>query len=284
MTEWSTEPAAAGEGRCASILLFGQSGVGKSLACVRLPAPVAWIAIENGALESVWARGYRPSHVVVRTYADALDAIFDLRGRIDKALKKGEPLPARSVVLDSITSAEDATTEELVSQGGKGIVQDTRPEVLSQGGYGVLGGRHRAIREAILRIPALHKCFIALPKVQSDDGLNRGGSVVPGISGQQGARFPAYCNWVFYLETYKMQGRVRRRVRTRHEGVIFAKDRLGVLQPEEDAGLALILEKGRFLNGNEQYHLRNGGLGDRAASDRDWQSLAREDIVGGEVA
>ena len=275
-TSWGqTNPDTEGDGgRKATILIYGDSGVGKTLACIRMPGPIAWIAFEGDALESVWARGYRPEFQKARTYADALDAVYGVKAIAEKAAKKGEASPFATVVLDSITSAEDRIVEELVTRGGKGVVQDSRPEVLSQGGYGVLGGRHRAVREAVLQIPGVHKVFIALPKSKGDDGTVS--AVVPSISGQQGARFPAYCNWVLFMEAYKQGGRVKRRLRTRHEGVIFAKDRLGVLASEEDGDLAVMLDKGGYLKPEDRWHTRDAGLGDRAASDRDWQKLGEE--------
>ena len=269
---WSTDPPSETV-RVATIMLYGDSGVGKTLACVRMPGPVAWIAFEDGALESVWTRGYRPQHVAIRSYEDGLDAVHDLRRRCETAIRKDDPLPIKTVVIDSITSAEDRITQELVARGGS-VVQDSRPEVLSQGGYGVLGGRHRAVRESVMMIPGVHKVFVALPKTKGDDGKTS--SVVPSISGQQGGRFPAYCNWTFYMEAYKMKGGVSRRIHTRHTGVVYAKDRLGVLEEEEPGDLALVMDKGRYTLDGDVYHLRSGGLGTRAESDSDWARLSKE--------
>ena len=271
---WSTERAAE-TSRVASIMLYGDSGVGKTFACVRMPGPVAWVAFEDGALESVWARGYRPMHVSIRSYEDALDAVHDLRRKCEVAIRKGTPLPIRSVVIDSVTSAEDKITQEIVEKGGKGLVQDSRPEVLSQGGYGVLGGRHRAVRDSVMMIPGVHKVFVALPKVKGG-GEGEVVAVVPSISGQQGARFPAYCNWTFYMEAYKIKGGIGRRIHTRHTGVVYAKDRLGVLDEEERADLALVMDKGGYTSEADVYHVRNGGLGTRAESDADWAALGAE--------
>lgn len=270
MVMWQTDPPAEAQ-RSAIILIYGDSGVGKTLACIRMPAPVAWVAFEDNALDSVQERGYRPQFAYVRTYEAGLDAIHELRRESEKAIRGGKAPPVRTVVIDSITSTEDRISEELVSHGGKGVVQDTRPEVLSQGGYGVLGGRHRALRESVLAIPGVHRVFLALPKAKTEEGTVA--QVLPSISGQQGARFAAYCNWAFYMEAFKAKGGVQRRFHTQHNGLIYAKDRLGILAPEEPADLAAIMTKGRYAAADDKYHLRSGGIGSREESDKDWEGL-----------
>jgi len=209
-----------------SMLVYGDSGVGKTRLLATMPGPVFVISTERGGMASVAAAGYDVEYVEVESYEEALQAAERVRRALDRARADGGPAPWATVALDGLTALDDLIAAGVARRGGALVGGAGADEMLSPGGYGVLGMQHMAVRERVLRLPGVHVVLTAL-------AAERDGRIVPAVSGKQGARIPAFCQLVLHAQVRRVEGAVRRLLTCRADGRALVKDRYGLLRDQE---------------------------------------------------
>ena len=189
-------------------LIFADAGIGKTHLISTTPVDTLVVSCDLSGAETlektalvaaVRERGVRLDVQEAFMDKDAFKILNQTKLEVEMAIRKGQPLPYRMIVLDGLCALEDSITQDLVAQGGP-YVQPSRPEMLSQGGWGCLGARHLRVRRAALSIPRVHVIFTALERTRGDEDT-KVNVVDAALSGQQGRRYKADVSYVLHLES-----------------------------------------------------------------------------------
>jgi len=213
-----------------SILIYGQSGIGKTVLSSTAPKPL-FLDLEEGLL-SVVDRGV--SRIKVESGANLADAYTWLKEKNNNTFQ--------TVVLDSLSELQRVLISEFVKQLGLPTA-DLRV-------WGLVLDKMWRIVKSFKQLP-LH--FIATSTVKSEKDEVTGIIVQrPSFSGQFSEQVALYFDEVFYMDLVeKEEGKSERVLFTQPRSHFFAKDRSGKLDPIEIPDLNSIFKKIQGGNSNE---------------------------------
>jgi len=219
------------------ILVYGRSGVGKTVLCATAPAPLL-ISAESGLLSlthSNIARVYGEGTEGV-SYSLPVVTIRDVAGLVDTynwLSSSAEAKQYQTVCLDSLTEIAETVLTHAKSQ-----VKDPRQA------YGELIEKMTGVIRSFRDLPGKHVYMSAKQeKVQdSDTGLQLYGPSMPGNKLAQG--LPYFFDEVACLRIGKTSdGKPYRYLQTAPDPQYEAKDRSGALDPIEYPHLGYIFRK-----------------------------------------
>lgn len=211
------------EGRngCLNMLVYGVSGVGKTVFAATAPEPL-FLDMEGGLLS---VAGSRVDRVEVKNYGDLKEAY--------RFLKAGEHKYA-SAVLDSLTELEKIVMGSVLAETGR--------EAPRHKEWNLWTARMRDIIRAFRDLP-LNTIMTALEAEIKDEAT---GAVMrrPAMPGRFGFELAGYFDLVLYLyvEQDRASSNFLRHLRTVGDEHLVAKDRFGKLPPIIEPDFALIYQ------------------------------------------
>lgn len=217
-------------------LVYGPSGMGKTMLCATLPAPLL-LSAESGLLslkrkniEKVYGVdtpgiSYDIPVVVVKTYEDLLD--------VYQFLLTPDAAGVRSVCLDSISEIAEVVLSNL-----KRSAKDSRQA------YGEMMEKVMDLVRKFRDLPGKNVYFSAKQEAVKDEltGAQLYGPSMPGT--KLGPGLPYYFDEVFRLGMQRQQdGSIMRFLQTQPDMQYVAKDRSGALDALEPPHLGYLLNK-----------------------------------------
>lgn len=234
--QFSTADQAA-ENNGVKVLVYGDSGMGKTLLAATMPAPVL-ISAESGLLslkpknvERVF--GLADPSVTYNMPVILVRNVDDLTEAYNWCLKANEARQFQSVGLDSLTEIA-----EVVLNNAKRQVKDPRQA------YGELIEKMETLIRAFRDLPGKHVYMAAKMEPMKDEltGIVRFGPSMPGA--KLGPKLPYYFDEVFRLAVNKDgQGNPYRYFQTQPDLQFVAKDRSGALASIERPHLSHCFSK-----------------------------------------
>jgi len=243
-SKWGPRLGTYGETRTSRrVLVYGDSGVGKTTFAAGAPAPV-FIDADYG--ENAATRGLPYMSL------DRADPFGRLRGFLLDALAsrdvwdEGGPLASvATIVIDSWTKVNELLMWQIATEGtGAKGASDLTIERLPISGYGILLSRQVNIMTLLKELSLkrnLNIVVTALPAIEGDaeERMTKAkpGEVdlgfqfkelngIPNMVGQYKSRIGAEFDEIYYLEAVEtMPGRVTRRMHTQRHGIWIAKTR-----------------------------------------------------------
>jgi phage nucleotide-binding protein len=208
------------------ILVYGQSGAGKSYLTSTLPGKTLILSAESGLLS---LRSFDIDTATIKDMADLKDA-FELVAGTDKY---------NNVVLDSLTEiAENILDVESAKKTKSG-------EPVGLAAYNELYKQVKRICKNFRDLEGKNVIFTALVEREKDE-LSGAVLLFPLLPGKKlQGEVPALFDEVFYLTTAtdKETGEVTRWLQTQRDNKVMAKDRSGSLEMFEAADLTAIFKK-----------------------------------------
>lgn len=202
------------------ILLYGQSGVGKTRLAAQFPKTLL-LACDPGELGgAISALDYKPLHVKIDDYASLIRMLPDIKS----AVSSGE---VETVVVDSISYLARTAMNNILDKVGREIAQ--------QADWGLLQTRLRKLILALTDMPA-HVGFTAVDLIRQDEvtGAVFGG---PDLPGKLAKELPQACDVVARLTVKSSLNKEGKREAVYKYTVVgdstyMAKDRTGLMELE----------------------------------------------------
>jgi len=245
---WDGELPSAGYAR---LMVFGQTGAGKSTFGATMPGPRFIIAADANAsvplhrslsdLPRVFTpegeTSRRPAGLVtVETFSDVMDAVSMLA-------VEGKKRGIQSIVVDSLTAVSELCIYETLDKR-RG---DKNESKLSMQDYGTLFVKLDGLRHHLHQLP-MHILWLAgVKRVRTTDDPSAMRPEGPDLVGQSADRFPANCQASLYIERAYTNGKSVVRVRTGSDHEVIAKDNTGTLSQYEVPDAYVLLSKMGFL-------------------------------------
>lgn len=245
---WDGELPSAGYAR---MLVFGQTGAGKSTFGATMPGPRFIIAADpNAAIplhrsfdelpRTLVPKGEvsrRPAGLVtVESFADVMEAVTMLE-------QEGKRRGIQSVIVDSLTSVSELCVYEVLGKR-RGQANENK---MSMQDFGTLFMRLDSLRHRLHQLP-MHILWLAgVKRIRTTEDPNALRPEGPDLVGQAADRFPANCQASLYIERAITNGKSAVRVRTQTDNEVIAKDNTGALAPFEPPDAYLLLSKMGFL-------------------------------------
>lgn len=189
----------------ANIILFGESGVGKTSELATVPTPALIVNIDGGI-------GVLPPQDDIMIYPAHGGPVQDwdeIEGLIDWAEKGGlEEFGIKTVCFDTWTELAYFHLPAKVLRE-PGVTNRVREDVMSQADYGTYGSIHNNIMRRIRDLPC-HVVLTAQPRDEYEDDPG-GGRVLwrmpdLGVGNLSGPTFPRHMDAVIYMELKKRKG------------------------------------------------------------------------------
>ena len=176
----------------AKVLIYGDSGVGKTVFASTAPRPILWLESEGGTSSIGDKEGIDVATVQgLETYRDALVYL------------QANPGLYATVVIDSLSETSAAVLKEIMQHVKKDDV--TRDEFAPQfGEWGRLTGIMREIVRAFRDLP-MHVVITALQREDKDE-LTGKTKVRPRLSPTLADELPAFMDAVLYYYTATIKG------------------------------------------------------------------------------
>lgn len=217
------------------ILVYGGSGMGKTVLCATLP-DVVMLSAESGALslsESNLRRIYGNQHITVPVPMILIKTVDDLTDALRFLTSSEEARKFQSVALDSLSEIG-----ETVLNNAKRQVKDPRQA------YGELIEKMETVIRAYRDLPGKHVYMAAKMEPMKDEmsGVVTYGPSMPGA--KLGQKLPYFFDFVFRLGITKdAQGQDYRFLQTSADMQYQAKDRSGKLGKVEYPHLGSVIAK-----------------------------------------
>lgn len=217
------------------VLVYGQSGAGKTTLAGTIEEPTLVISAEAGLLP---LRGKK---------IDVIDLSIDDNDKIIPKDKRAARLTEvyaylcteeakkkyKWIFLDSLTEINQVILDELM------VKYPSRSDSLPM--YGELSLRMKALIKAFRDLPFYNVVFTALSEIEKDENGAR--FVTVSLIGKFAAQLPQYFDEVFYLQAITNESGTTRRLITAQSDRIIAKDRSGKLASMEEPHLGNIAKK-----------------------------------------
>jgi len=245
---WDGELPSAGYAR---LLVFGQTGAGKSTFGATMPGPRFIIAADpNAAIplhrsfdelpRVVTPKGEtsrRPAGMAtVESFADVMEVVTMLE-------QEGKRRGIQSIVVDSLTSVSELCVYEVL---GKRRGQANENKMTMQD-FGTLFMRLDALRHRLHQLP-MHILWLAgVKRIRTTEDPTALRPEGPDLVGQAADRFPANCQASLYIERVLVNAKSSVRVRTQTDNEVIAKDNTGALLQYEVPDAHVLLSKMGFL-------------------------------------
>lgn len=221
-------------------IIYGQSGIGKTVLCGTAPKPLI-LSAEDGLLSLA---GQDIDFVKITKLQD----LIDVYNEITKALKTGDR-PYETICIDSLSEVAEVILAE-----GKKEVRDPRQA------YGSMAEEIVSAIRKFKKLP-LHCIFIA-KQGRTEDGMTGKQSYGPSFPGQVlPANVPYLIDLVLAMRLGKHEGKEYRYLQTAPDIQYEAKDRSGALDRKEPPDLAAIITKIRNHAKIETEETKNGTSG-----------------------
>jgi hypothetical protein len=218
------------------ILLFGQSGEGKTFMASTVPVKTLLIGAENGELS------LRGSDV------DFIDLTKDDAG---KNIPENLRLKRLGEIYDFLLTPEAIKTYQCIyidslSEIAQFVLDDLKKEYPDKKDALKMFGENLDIIKNIVKLfrdlPYYHVVLTSLAKIDKDENGKR--FIAPDVSGKMSSMLPAFFDEVFYLSTIENQdGRLQKVVQCHPSDRVKCKDRSGKLDPYEPADFTHIFNK-----------------------------------------
>jgi hypothetical protein len=219
------------------VLVYGDSGFGKTVLAATLPTPIL-LSAEAGALslrkqnlERLFGVGN--PHIAYNIPLILISSVEDLREAYEWCTRSREAAQFQSIALDSVSEIA-----EVVLNNAKRQVKDPRQA------YGELIEKMETLVRWFRDIPGKHVYMAAKMEPSKDDltGVVKYGPSMPGA--KLGNKMPYFFDEVFRLGVNKTaQGESYRFLQTQPDMQYQAKDRSGALAPVEYPHLAQVFSK-----------------------------------------
>ena len=216
----STDVAAIPHG--VKVLVYGESGVGKTVLCSTAPTPVI-LSAEAGLLS---LRKHRITVIQITTIQDLIDAHL-------WCMNSAEAKSYQTVCLDSLSEIG-----EVVLSNAKKLVKDPRQA------YGELIEKMGMLVRSFRDLPGKHVYMSAKLEPMKDEmtGVVKYGPSMPGQ--KMGPQLPYFFDEVFRLGINKLTtGETYRFFQTQPDLQYVAKDRSGALAAVEQPDLSVVFNK-----------------------------------------
>lgn len=203
-------------------IIYGQSGIGKTVLCGTAPNPLI-LSAEDGLLSLA---GQDIDFVKITKFSE----LINVYNEITKALKEGERL-YETVCFDSLSEVAEVVLAE-----GKKEVRDPRQA------YGTMAEEIVAMVRKFKKLP-MHCIFIA-KQGRIEDGLTGKQSYGPAFPGQVlPNNIPYLIDLVLAMRMGKHEGKEYRYIQTAPDIQYEAKDRSGALALKEPPDLTAMITK-----------------------------------------
>jgi phage nucleotide-binding protein len=212
-----------------NVLVYGDSGVGKTTLIATAPAPVLVLDMEGGSLPLA-------GKDVDLVKVDTPDAIREVLAK----LKSGE-LAYKTVALDSITEMYKVIMDEVIKSNPQ--VSRAYTDQASQSDYGRATELMRRAIRAFRDLP-VNVIFTALAQDQKDE-VDGTITRLPSLPGKLAYELAGYVDVVGYMFTKIDKdngGEIKRGVLVQPQGKVIAKDRTGKL------GQAVVPDIGKWIS------------------------------------
>lgn len=227
------------------ILIYGESGAGKTSLAKTIEEPTLVISAEGGLLP---LRDKAIDYIDLSRDEQNLLVKKELRiERLQKVYQFLLTEDARKkykwIFIDSLSELSQNLTEALYMEFPE------RKDSLVL--YGELAKRTRALVKSFRDLPGYNVVFTALSEIDKDENGQRYNAVQ--MVGKIAAQLPAFFDEVFYLHILKDENENLKRVLvTGKTDRVVAKDRSGSLEKVEEANLSKIANKIRKTNKKEE--------------------------------
>lgn len=227
------------------ILIYGESGSGKTSLAKTINEPTLIISAEAGLLP---LRGKKIDVFDITRDDDGQLVPKELRtkrlGEVYKFLLTDEGKKYKWVFIDSLSELSQNLVEQLQ------IEFPERKDSLVL--YGELNKRTRSLVKSFRDLPGLNVVFTALSEVDKDESGMR--VIQPTMIGKFANQLPALMDGVYYVHVEKNEetGESRRVLVTQKSDRVVAKDRSGALDKVEPADLSVIAKKIRAISADKQ--------------------------------
>lgn len=227
----------ASEANGVKMLIYGDSGMGKTVLTATLPAPLL-ISAESGVL-SLKRRnlerlfGVNTAGIAYHIPTMLIKNIDDLVAAFDWCSRAREAAQFASVALDSVSEIA-----EVVLNNAKRQVKDPRQA------YGELIEKMESVIRSFRDLPNKNVLFVAKMEPMKDEltGVVKYGPSMPGA--KLGPKLPYFFDEVFRLGVNKdPQGNSYRFLQTQPDFQFGAKDRSGALDAIERPHLGFVIHK-----------------------------------------
>ena len=227
----------ASESSGVKALVYGGSGMGKTVLTATMPAPLL-ISAESGALslrknnlERLFGVGN--PHIAYNMPIITVANVDDFRDAYDWCLRSAEARHFASIGIDSLSEIA-----EVVLNNAKRQVKDPRQA------YGELIEKMETLIRSFRDLPGKNVCMVSKMEPLKDDltGIVRFGPSMPGS--KLGPKLPYFFDEVFRLGINKTpQGEQYRFLQTQPDIQFEAKDRSGALAAMEPPFLSAVFSK-----------------------------------------
>lgn len=246
---WDGELPSTGYAR---IMVFGQTGTGKSTFGSTMPGPRFILAADPNAavplqrsfealprtIMPVGETSRRPAGLAtVETFADVMEVVSMLEA-------EGKKRGIQSIIVDSLTAVSELCVYEVLGKR-RGQANENK---LSMQDYGTLFVRLDGLRHRLHQLP-MHILWLAgvkrvrMPGEEANVLRPEG----PDLIGQAADRFPANCQASLYIERAYSNSKSTVRLRTCSDNEVIAKDNTGSLDQYEPPDAYIVLSKMGFL-------------------------------------
>ncbi len=184
------------------IMLYGESGVGKSVTCIQTaPDPIVYIMAEGRDPLKMLTAANRPEVKIKFGFYTNWDDLIEMV--CDENNFKG----AKTVVVDSLThlmsiSLSDEILEENWDATSKKGEKDLTMRVkMSLEGYGTLGGQMLRLTAALTRLTQVGLEVICIARLEQNPKFNRALSAAPALKGREYSKyFAGFFDFIGYME------------------------------------------------------------------------------------
>ena len=194
------------------MLLYGESGVGKSVTSIQTaPDPIIYIMAEGRDVLKMLTAAQRPDVKIRFGFYSTWDDLMEFVTNVENF--KG----ARTVIIDSLTHIMSiCLSDEIMEEGyealdkKKGQEKELTMRVkMSLEGYGTLGGQMLRLTNALTKLTQAGLVVDCLARVEQNPKFNRALAAAPALKGKEYSKyFQGFFDFIGYMEPRVEDGHV----------------------------------------------------------------------------